>query len=80
MKHRPGFLLVPLAATVLAGCATLVPLRRPNPMQGAGVGMKEVVEKREPNYLIAVDRTECVVSRSRFNKVERGSRVLCRWT
>jgi hypothetical protein len=81
MKRRLLFLLLLLiSALVVSGCATMSPLRTQSPVRSSGVGMKQVAEKREPNYLIAIDRTECTVSRQSFDKVKVGSRVLCLWS
>lgn len=44
-----------------------------------GPGLKGVVAKREPTYLIAGDATECTVSPERFRRVEIGERVFCTW-
>ncbi len=71
--------LVPLLP-LLGACASL-PMPRtltPDTPRG-GTGWKHVAEKRDPVYLVAVDGTECTVSRGRFERVERGDRVLCSW-
>jgi hypothetical protein len=43
------------------------------------LGWKVVIEKREPNLLLAVDGTECVVSEERFERIRRGRRAFCHW-
>jgi hypothetical protein len=40
---------------------------------------KVVVEKREPNLLLAADRSECQVSGDRFERIREGERVFCHW-
>jgi hypothetical protein len=56
------------------------------PVPGRGVqesretlSSKVVVEKREPNLLLAMDRTECVVPQARFERTRVGDRVFCHW-
>jgi hypothetical protein len=43
------------------------------------LGWKVVIEKREPNLLLAVDGTECVVSEERFERIRTGRRAFCHW-
>jgi hypothetical protein len=43
-------------------------------------GWKTVVEKREPVYLIADDRSECQTSADNFKKAQVGKRKFCLWT
>jgi hypothetical protein len=47
--------------------------------KSSGLAWKEVQTKREPVYLIALDGTECTVSKERFAKVEVGENALCLW-
>jgi hypothetical protein len=44
-----------------------------------GPGWKVVSGKREPHFLIAPDDTECMVSRSKWEKAALGSKQLCIW-
>lgn len=71
-----------IAVAALLGATACVSL--PLPGRDAGdsgetVGWKLVVEKREPNLLVAVDRTYCEVTRERFEETEEGERVFCHW-
>jgi hypothetical protein len=68
-----------LLLTLPAGCAMYRQREAPSPTRSAGVAVKQVVDKREPAYLIAIDGTECTVSAARFNRTELGQRVLCAW-
>jgi hypothetical protein len=43
------------------------------------VGWKQVLEKREPVYLIAVDLSECTVTKERYAKINPGDNVFCNW-
>jgi hypothetical protein len=38
-----------------------------------------VLEKRDPNLLVAADRTHCEVAPDRFGQVREGDRVFCHW-
>lgn len=63
-----------------SGCASLpLPDALASEAPQAATGWKHVAEKRDPVYLVAVDGTECTVSRARFERVERGDRILCTW-
>ncbi len=74
MRLRPfllALLLLPL------GCVN-VPIR----VKGAPetqLEWKQVVDKKEPAYLIATDGTTCTVDAKRFKKTEVGKTVLCAW-
>ncbi len=73
MRLRPFLLTLPL----LAACSHL-PVR----MKGApetDLAWKQVVDKREPAYLVATDGTTCTVDAKRFAKTEVGKSVLCAW-
>lgn len=75
--HSRQWLGAPLVlAFLIAGCAHLPGGKD----DGAGVGWKRVFEKAAPSYLVAVDRTECVVSAKRFAEVEVGDNVFCAWS
>jgi len=66
-----------LALTLLAGCGS-IPIR----VKGApttNLQRKQVVDKKEPGYLIATDGTTCTVDPDRFKKVQLGERVFCVW-
>jgi hypothetical protein len=83
MKHRLLLLFfVLLSVILLSGCMQRLGVRRPSPSPDSSskVGFKVVVDKREPTYLVAADRTSCTVSADRFRKVRVGSRVLCAWS
>lgn len=74
---RPLWLVACLLT--LASCFSL-PGRESGPRtSGELLGWKVVVEKREPNLLLAVDQTECVVPENRFDRVREGQRVFCHW-
>lgn len=65
-----------LSSLLVAGCT--LPWAR-NGDSAAEFARKPVMDKVEPNYLIAVDQTQCVVDRERFAKVRVGDRVWCMW-
>jgi hypothetical protein len=72
--------LVLLALILTAGCAVLP--RKPvyNRMTGTtGIARKKVVDKREPTWLIAGDRTRCSVSTEKYERTGIGDRVICAW-
>lgn len=70
--------LVPLGLALLAvGCASLPWGGREN--RGDAVGWKMVVEKAPPSYLVALDRSECVVTEKRWKKIAEGDQVFCAW-
>lgn len=50
------------------------------PSPGVSPGWKTVVEKREPVYLIADDRSECQASAKGFANAQVGKRKFCLWT
>lgn len=47
---------------------------------GLPVQPKTVMSKRDPNELIAVDGTTCIVSSGRYEEVEISERVSCFWS
>lgn len=59
----------------LLACSGLNPRTR----EGTVVETKIIRNKREPNLLIAMDGTECVVSRLRWEKATPGEAYLCAW-
>ncbi len=61
-----GCIAIPLPARLGGGSAVL--LER-----------KIVAELREPNLLVASDRTVCEVSMERYERTRRGDRVMCDW-
>jgi hypothetical protein len=82
MKRTWTPLLLLLLGFVLllpVGCLPYGQREVPNPTRSGGVGVKEVVDKREPAYLIAVDGTECTVVAATFNRTRIGQRVFCVW-
>lgn len=68
-----------LAATAMigAGCASLPWGERGS--RGNAVGWKMVMEKVPPAYLVALDRSECVVTEKRWKKIDEGDQVFCAW-
>jgi hypothetical protein len=76
-------LFLPLSV-LLTGCVMLQPLKKREPdtaltRNTAGIGFKQVTDKREPAYLVAMDGTECTVSRGAFQKARVGESVFCAW-
>jgi hypothetical protein len=68
-----------LGLLLVTSCLSLpIPGRGPG-SSGETLTWKVIVEKREPNILIALDRTYCEVAPDRFDKVEEGERVFCHW-
>ena len=66
-----------LALSMLAGCFN-IPVR----VKGAPevqLEWKQVVDKKEPAYLVATDGTTCTVDAKRFEKTQLGQRVICKW-
>jgi hypothetical protein len=78
MSRRRGVLAgVCCAAVLLLWSCASIPI--PGGEGRESLAWKVVIEKREPNLLIAADRTECEVSRDRFEKAEMGERTFCHW-
>ncbi len=73
MRPRPYL----LALSLLAACAHLPPGVKHAP--GTALAWKQVVDKREPVYLIATDGTTCTVDPERFARTDVGKSVLCAW-
>jgi hypothetical protein len=76
-KLRSAHAIVLTALVLAPSCTSLKPRddtddERDNPI-------KEVARKAEPVYLIARDRSECVVPKERFRRVHIGERVACSW-
>ena len=69
--------LVLLALLPLAGCSGAGFVAN---SLGLPVQHKVVMSKREPNELIAVDGTTCVVSRGRFDDTEISESATCMWS
>jgi hypothetical protein len=61
------------------GCLSIGQREAPSPTRAGAVGVKRVVDKREPAYLIAADGTECTVAAATFNRTRVGQRVFCAW-
>lgn len=70
-----------LAAVLGLGACIALPMGGGRDATGSEgkVGWKTVAEKREPNIVVAVDRSYCEVTRERFEETEEGERVLCHW-
>jgi hypothetical protein len=78
-RNLTAFALV-LTALATAGCMSMPYAKNGGEMvKSSGLGWKHVQSKREPVYLIAVDGTECTVSKERFAKVQPGGSALCVW-
>ncbi len=65
------------ALLLLPGCLS-VPIRTKGAPE-TRLEWKQVVDKKEPAYLIATDGTTCTVDAERFKKAEVGKNVLCAW-
>lgn len=74
MKRLTLFLA---ALLLLSGCS--IPLARNNAAPNPVLGRKMVAEKREPRELVAVDRTVCITSQEKYDRVHNGDRVWCVW-
>lgn len=71
-----------LVVTVLMGSGCLPrQFQNDSSMKSSGsLGRKPVAGMREPTYLIAIDGTECTVSKKKFAKVKVGDAVFCLWS
>jgi hypothetical protein len=79
-RRLSGLGLVLLLALFLPGCFLAQPLLPESAREIDGeVTWKVVMEKREPNLLVAADWSVCEVSFERFEKVQRRDRVFCHW-
>lgn len=67
------------ALLLLSSCISLPIPDRMTPTRGETLAWKVVAEKRDPDLLVASDRTHCVVGRDRFDEVQEGDRVFCQW-
>jgi hypothetical protein len=68
---------IPLVALLLvASCTSITP--RTDSDQ-ADAPTKQVARKADPNYLVAHDKSECVVSKERYAEVRVGDYVTCSW-
>jgi hypothetical protein len=47
---------------------------------GVPLGSKAIASKVEPNVLVAVDQSSCVVSKERWEKARVGEFYLCAWS
>jgi hypothetical protein len=66
-----------LAALLLvAACTTISPH---TDSDQADAPTKQVARKADPNYLVARDKSECVVSKERYALVRVGDYVTCSW-
>ena len=62
-------------------CVFINPIKQdPTFGKASALTVKPVNGKREPNYLISIDGTECTVSKKRFDKVKVGDNQLCLWS
>ncbi|HUP90366.1 MAG TPA: hypothetical protein VM100_13500 [Longimicrobiales bacterium] len=71
---------------MLAGCNVLPQPNAPSPGSGgdnggsnAAFSRKRVVEKVDPNILIAVDRTTCEVGVNKYKNTKVSDNVWCMW-
>ena len=80
MRRTLSLLSVLFVAVILTGCAFPLLERDPAFNKGSGLNVKPVSAKRDPAYLIAVDGSECTVSKKRFDKVKVGDNQLCLWS
>jgi hypothetical protein len=68
-----------LGLLLVTSCLSLPVPGRDSASSGEVLAWKVIVDKRETNLLIALDRTYCEVAPDRFDKVEEGERVFCHW-
>ena len=82
MRRRSKVFFVLCIALFTASCGYVFPTRQMEPSFGkaSAITVKPVNGKREPNYLISIDGTECSVSKKRFDKVKIGDNQLCLWS
>jgi hypothetical protein len=68
---------IPLAAVLLlVSCISVTPH---TPSDEGEAPTKQVAGKAPPIYLVAHDKSECVVSKERYNQVRVGDYVTCSW-
>jgi len=67
-------------ALLLATSCVSLPVPGQDPARSReSLSWKVVLEKRDPNILLAGDRTQCEVSADRYASVSEGDRVFCHW-
>jgi hypothetical protein len=65
--------------TLLTSCLAVPVPQRLSGGSGGSLGWKVIVEKREPNLLLAADVSVCEVPPNRFASLRRGDRAFCHW-
>ena len=66
-------------SSLLAGCVNTI-AGIVGESVGVPLGDKVVSSKVEPNVLVAMDGTSCMVSTERWEKAEVGRRYFCHWS
>ncbi|HEY0810657.1 MAG TPA: hypothetical protein VGD49_10880, partial [Longimicrobiales bacterium] len=77
---KTAAVLLVLTALMGSGCLPRQFQNDSSIKSSGSLGRKPVVGMREPTYLIAIDGTECTVSKKKFAKVKVGDAVFCLWS
>lgn len=75
-RRIPPRLVSLVGLVLLMGCFA-IPLR--HDPRAPALGSKVVVEKKEPNILVAADRTWCETSKKKFESARVGEAAWCVW-
>lgn len=79
IDRRGSYILRCTALFLATSCVSLPVPGRDTGRSQETLSWKVVLEKRDPNILLAGDRTECEVTANRFDSVREGDRVFCHW-
>ena len=74
-----GCAVQPLGGSRAPGAALPTGGGGSTPSVSSGVSRKRVNGKEEPATLIALDRTRCTVTDTRFRDIKIGDDVICSW-
>jgi hypothetical protein len=77
--RRSRLLALACFPLILEGCIAIPIPQRLGGGSARFLERKIVADLREPNILIASDRTTCEVSMDRYERTRRGDRVTCDW-
>jgi hypothetical protein len=72
-----AILSLPMGAT---GCSSLATRPPGEPFGPTRPSSKAIAAKVEPNQLVAVDQSSCVVSKDRWEKAKVGEFHFCAWS
>jgi hypothetical protein len=74
--------LVLFVAIMGSSCVVSAPFEKQSTLTNTagGLAWKPVSAMRDPVYLIAIDGTECTVSKKKYAKIKVGDNVFCLWS